>query len=120
MMNDMPSLTRAEAAARSAAITVTAYEIDLDLTGDGATFRSRAVVRFTARPGSATFIEFEPAEMISATLNGVPFDPAAALVDCRLALTDLAETNELVVEARMRYSNTGEGLHRFVDPVDKQ
>jgi aminopeptidase N len=120
MMDGMPSLTRAEAAARSTTITVAAYEIDLDLTGDGTTFRSRTVVGFAAQPGSATFIELEPAELISATLNGVPLDPAGALSDCRLALTGLAATNELVVEAEMRYSNTGEGLHRFVDPVDKQ
>ena len=119
-MNGMPSLTRAEAAARSAAITATAYTIDLDLSRDGLAFRSRSVVSFAARPGSATFIEFEPVEVISATLNGVPLDPAAALSECRLALTGLAATNELVVEAEMRYSNSGEGLHRFVDPADKQ
>ena len=35
-----------------------------------------------------------------------------------LPLTDLAEHNVLVVEALGLYTNTGEGLHRFVDPVD--
>ncbi|MFD1048683.1 aminopeptidase N, partial [Kibdelosporangium lantanae] len=35
-----------------------------------------------------------------------------------ITLPDLAETNELVVRAKCRYMNTGEGLHRFVDPVD--
>ncbi len=30
----------------------------------------------------------------------------------------MAEHNVLVVDADCRYSNTGEGLHRFVDPVD--
>ena len=120
MMNGMPSLTRAEAAARSATITVTAYEIDLDLSRDAATFRSRTVVRFTGQPGAATFVEFEPAEVLSATLNGVSLDPATALSEHRLALTGLAAANELVIEAEMAYSNTGEGLHRFVDPADKQ
>ena len=120
MMNAMPSLTRAEAATRSAAITPTAYEIDLDLTGDGSAFRSRTVVNFSARPGSSTFVEFEPVEVISATLNGVPIDTATALSEHRVALTGLAPANELVVEALMPYSNTGEGLHRFVDPADKQ
>jgi aminopeptidase N len=120
MMNNMPSLTRAEAAARSAAITVTAYKIDLDLTGGGGTFRSRSVVSFTAEPGATTFAEFEPVEVISATLNGVPLDPAASPVEHRLSLTGLAAVNELVVEAEMPYSNTGEGLHRFVDPADGQ
>jgi aminopeptidase N len=111
----MPSLTRAEAVTRSATISVTAYEIDLDVTGDGPTFRSRTVVRFTAEPGSSTFAEFEPVRVLSATLNG---EPVGEVADLRLPLTGLAAANELVVEAEMRYSNTGEGLHRFVDPAD--
>jgi aminopeptidase N len=113
----MPSLTRAEANARTATVTVTGYEIDLDLTAEGDTFRSRTVLRFTAEPGTTTFVELEAAELVTATLNGAPVDPAA-LAQERLTLTGLAEDNELVVEGRMAYSNTGEGLHRFVDPAD--
>ena len=113
----MPSLTRAEAIARAATVTVTGYQIDLDLTGAGDTFRSRTVLRFDADPGATTFVEFEPVEMASATLNGVPLD-AAALAEERLTLPGLAETNELIVEGVMRYSITGEGLHRFTDPAD--
>src|SRR5918997_5434239 len=107
----MPSLNRAEAGARAAVVDVDAYEVDLDLTDGSETFLSRTVVRFRGRAGAATFLDFEPAEMLSATLNGEARGPAA-LDDHRLALTGLAETNELVVEARMAYSNTGEGLHR--------
>ena len=33
-------------------------------------------------------------------------------------LPDLDRDNTVVVEADMLYTNTGEGLHRFVDPVD--
>ncbi|GAA3947148.1 aminopeptidase N [Actinoplanes auranticolor] len=113
----MPSLTRAEATARAATLTVTGYDIDLDLTAEGDTFRSRTVLRFTAEPGATTFAELEPAELVSATLNGTPVDPGA-LAGERLALTGLAGENELVVEALMAYSNTGEGLHRFTDPAD--
>jgi aminopeptidase N len=32
----------------------------------------------------------------------------------------LAADNVLVVDATGRYTNTGEGLHRFVDPVDDE
>jgi aminopeptidase N len=113
----MPSLTRAEAIARAATVTVTAYEIELDLTGTGDTFRSRTVLRFAGEAGATTFVELEPAELISATLNGAPLD-ATALAEQRLALAGLAESNELVVDALMTYSNTGEGLHRFTDPAD--
>jgi aminopeptidase N len=36
----------------------------------------------------------------------------------RIQLPDLAADNELTVVADAPYMNTGEGLHRFVDPVD--
>jgi aminopeptidase N len=113
----MPSLTRAEATTRAATLTVTGYDIELDLTTGGDTFRSRTVLRFAAEPGSTTFVEFEPAEPASATLNGAPVDPAGTTGE-RLTLTGLARENELVVEGLMAYSNTGEGLHRFTDPAD--
>ena len=118
-MAGMPSLTRDEAAARAATVNVDSYAVDLDLTGAGDTFRSRTVIRFGAEVAGATFADFEPAELISMTLNGSPVDPAA-LTGHRLSLIDLEATNELVVEARMAYSITGEGLHRFVDPADKR
>ncbi|WP_041833281.1 aminopeptidase N [Actinoplanes sp. N902-109] len=113
----MPSLTRAEATARAAIVSVTGYTIDLDLTGTDDTFRSRTVLTFEAEPGSFTFAELEPVELLSASLNGKPLD-AGALSAERLTLPALAATNELVVEAVMRYSHSGEGLHRFVDPAD--
>ena len=38
----------------------------------------------------------------------------------RIQLPDLAADNELLVVADAPYMNTGEGLHRFVDPVDNE
>jgi aminopeptidase N len=118
-MVGMPSLTRAEAAARAQIIDVDAYQLDLDVTGTGETFRSRTVLTFRAQAGSSTFVELEPVRLISAVLNGRPLDPGS-LADDRLPLPALAERNELVVEAEMAYSNTGEGLHRFTDPADSR
>ncbi|MFF4876221.1 aminopeptidase N [Micromonospora sp. NPDC000668] len=113
----MPSLTRVEATARGAAITVESYQVDLDLTGGGELFRSRVEIRFRATPGTATFAEIKPATLLAVRLNDRAVDPAA-LTDNRLPLSDLAAENTLVVEAEMAYSNTGEGMHRFVDPAD--
>ena len=49
------NLTRDEAATRSALITVSSYQVDLDLTGDEKTFGSVSVIRFgCAAPGSST------------------------------------------------------------------
>ncbi|GAA1795710.1 aminopeptidase N [Planosporangium flavigriseum] len=114
----MPSLTRAEAAERAALLSVDAYTIDLDLSSPDATFDATTVVRFGCRrPGAETFVELRPDTLHSVTLNGRELD-VAALDDNRLWLTDLAADNELVVRATMAYSNSGEGLHRFVDPAD--
>ncbi|TDB70512.1 aminopeptidase N [Micromonospora sp. KC721] len=113
----MPSLTRAEATARRALITVGSYEVDLDLTGGGDHFRSTATIRFRATPGAATFVEVKPAALRGVRLNDRDLDPGA-LAENRLPLTGLAAENTLTVSAEMAYSNTGEGMHRFVDPAD--
>ncbi|MEQ4303582.1 aminopeptidase N [Plantactinospora sp. B6F1] len=114
----MPSLTRVAAAERAALLTVESYDIALDLTGGTERFRSTTTLRFrSSTPGAATFVEVRPARLLGVRLNGVELDPAA-LDDNRFPLTGLAAENTLAVEAEMAYSNSGEGLHRFVDPVD--
>ncbi|MEG3634037.1 aminopeptidase N [Micromonospora palythoicola] len=112
----MPSLSRAEATARGASITVESYQVDLDLTGGGERFRSHVTIRFRAT-GTDTFVEVKPAQLHAVRLNDTALDPAT-LDDNRLPLTGLAAENTLVVEAEMAYTNTGEGMHRFVDPAD--
>lgn len=112
----MPSLTRVEATARAAVISVESYQVDLDVTGDEG-FRSQVTIRFRATPGSRTFVECQPQTLRSVRINDTDLDPAL-LVDNRLPLTGLAERNTLTVEAEMGYTNTGEGMHRFVDPAD--
>ncbi|GAA1958571.1 aminopeptidase N [Kitasatospora viridis] len=114
------NLTREEARSRAALLHVNAYDIELDLSSarDTATFRSTTTVRFTAtEPGAATFIDLVAPAVHEIVLNGRQIDPAA-FADSRIALTDLAAENELRVVADCAYTNTGEGLHRFVDPVD--
>ncbi|WP_189129906.1 aminopeptidase N [Wenjunlia tyrosinilytica] len=114
----MPALTRAEAQTRARLLDVRSYSIDVDLTRGGEVFGCATRVRFgCAEPGGSTFIEIKPEALRRAVLNGRELDPAA-LAENRLPLDDLAADNELVVEAEMRYSHTGEGMHRFTDPVD--
>ncbi|MEU6170736.1 aminopeptidase N [Streptantibioticus parmotrematis] len=114
----MSPLTRAEAEIRARLLTVHHYAIDLDLTGGDETFRSTTRVTFSAaEPGAGTFVQVKPAALRRVVLNGRELDPAA-LDGNRLPLTGLAADNELLVEADMRYSRTGEGAHRFTDPAD--
>ncbi|GCE00932.1 aminopeptidase N [Embleya hyalina] len=113
------NLTRDEARERARILTVDSYDITLDLTGTGATFPSTTVVRFgCTEPGAATFVDLIAPEVHEITLNGTALDVDAVFTDGRIALADLAESNELRVVASCAYMNTGEGLHRFLDPVD--
>jgi len=123
-MTSAHNLSRDEAATRAGLLTVSSYEVDLDLT-DGAepdsarNFRSISTVTFRAtQPGASTFIEIAADELHGATLNGEPVD-LSGFDGARLTLTSLAAENVLVVDAACVYSRTGEGLHRFVDPVDQ-
>jgi aminopeptidase N len=113
------NLTREEAATRAALLDVTSYSIDLDLTTGDKTFESTTTLRFTCRePGAETFADLVGAIIHQITLNGEPIDEASAYQDSRIRLTGLQAENELVVRADCAYSHSGEGLHRFVDPVD--
>lgn len=113
------NLTRDEAATRAALLDVSSYAIDLDLTTGETTFASTTTLEFTCRePGSGTFADLVDATVHEITLNGRSLDPATAYADSRIRLDDLQESNTLVVRADCTYSNTGEGLHRFVDPAD--
>ncbi len=112
------NLTRTEAAQRKRHIDVQAYDIALDLTTGEATFGSTTTVRFTAQAGSSTFIDAFTRTVHSVTLNGEALDPAVVSDSVRIQLPNLATENVLTVVADAEYTNTGEGLHRFVDPVD--
>ncbi len=115
------NLTRDEAATRAALLHVERYEVVLDLTTGPTTFRTTTTVRFTARtPGADTWIDFVGDSVTSVTLNGRALDPAEVFSDSRIALPGLAADNVLIVDAIGRYTNSGEGLHRFVDPVDDE
>jgi aminopeptidase N len=112
------NLTRIEAQERKAILDVQSYEISLDLTTGPDTFRSLTTVNFTATAGASTFIDHLSNTVHSVVLNGVSLDPAAVNDGVRIQLDSLAAENVLVVDSEPEYTNSGEGLHRFVDPVD--
>ena len=115
------NLTRKEAQERAALIKVSSYEIQLDLTTDDKTFGSTTKVRFQANQvGASTFIDAITHSVQRVILNGLELDVAKVSDGIRIQLDDLAIENELEVHATANYMNTGEGLHRFVDPVDNE
>ncbi|MFJ2950334.1 aminopeptidase N [Streptomyces sp. NPDC087226] len=117
-MARMSVLTRDEAQNRARLLDVHRYTIELDLTTGDETFDSRTLITFSARTDADTFVELKPAELRSVTLDGQPLD-TDTLDGNRLPLKNLtAGAHELRVDASMRYSRTGEGMHRFTDPTD--
>ncbi|MCU1637601.1 MAG: aminopeptidase [Microbacteriaceae bacterium] len=114
------NLTRVEAQERKALVSVHNYDVTLDVTTDVETFRSTTVVTFSAEAGSSTFIDALTRIVHSVTLNGRELDPAAVSDNVRIQLDGLETENTLTVVADAEFTNTGEGLHRFVDPVDSE
>lgn len=119
----LPNLTQDQAAERAALVTVDSYRISLDLTDGSAapgerTFRSVTTIEFDALAGSNTYVDLAADRVRSASLNGHDIDVSAYDESTGVALSGLAEHNVVVIDADCSYSNTGEGLHRFVDPVD--
>jgi aminopeptidase N len=113
------NLTRDEAQTRASLLTVHSSSVELDLSTSDTTFGSTTTLRFScATEGSDTFADLVNATVHEVVLNGRSLDPAAVYADSRLLLSDLQADNELRVVADCTYSRVGEGLHRFVDPVD--
>ena len=115
------NLTRDEARERARLLKVESYDVALDLTEGDERFESVTTVRFTSTsPGAATFIDLHGAHLRKVVLNGEDLDVAAYdEAKGRFPLPSLTESNELVIDADCAYMRTGEGLHRFVDPVDQ-
>jgi aminopeptidase N len=114
------NLTRDEAATRSTLVKTHSYRIDLDLTTSAQTFIAKTTVKFSGlKPGQSTFIDAVGKRVIAASLNGVAFE-VKDYDGQTIHLPALAAENELILEIEANYSNTGEGLHRFVDPADNE
>lgn len=120
------NLTRAEASARAELISTTSYDIVVDLTGRDSTrsplatpdenFVTTSTVRFTSRAG-VTHIDAIADEILDASLDGEPLD-ITTFAESRLPLQLSEGEHELVVTGLFRFSRSGQGLHRFVDPAD--
>lgn len=121
----LENLTRAECAERKQIISEVSYSVDLDLSNVGGeepspTFTSETTVTFSATPGADTWIDLIAPKVNHVELNGRRLDPEAVFNGARIQLTELAAKNTLIVNADCRYMQTGEGLHRFIDPVDNE
>jgi len=114
------NLTRVEAQERAELLSVASYDVALDFSKGDEVFLSTTTVRFSATAGASTFIDAYTRTVHSVILNGRELDPAVVSDNIRIQLDQLEQDNELIVVADFEYTNTGEGMHRFVDPVDQE
>jgi aminopeptidase N len=116
---NLRSLTRKEARARASILNVDRYDIAVDMTdlAEGDALRTTSTIHFSCQePGATTFVDCA-ADVVSATLNGEPIG-SDALSDARIALTDLAADNVLIVESVQQSTDQGTSVQRSVDPAD--
>ena len=116
------NLTRTEARDRAAFLATDTYDIRLDLTQGPETFLTETTLRFTASEARETFVDLIAKQVHEIELNGELLeDPASRFDGARVKLPALAKgQNTVRILADGIYMNTGEGLHRFVDPVDDE
>ncbi|MBV7294949.1 aminopeptidase N [Corynebacterium sp. TAE3-ERU12] len=121
------NLTRDEARARTEKVRVQHYDVALDVTADAPTFGSVTTVEFEALADGETFIDLRDADINAVHLDGTDItdtacrgDKANYNSDEGLTVPLSKGTHTLVVDAQCRYTTSGQGLHRFVDPADDQ
>ncbi|MFE6733835.1 aminopeptidase N [Microbacterium sp. NPDC057650] len=119
--NATANLTREETAERAAGITLHRVRVELDLTGapehTRSGFPTATTLEFDAT-ASETWVDFIGESVDRVVLNGVEQD--VEWDGARIRVTGLAAQNTLTVEAVAAYSRSGEGMHRFHDPVDNE
>ncbi|MDR1355764.1 MAG: aminopeptidase N [Propionibacteriaceae bacterium] len=120
------NITRAEAQTRSALLTVEHYDVKVDLRAvmpvaaePIENFISHSTVTFNAQASGDTWIDLIADQLLAASLDGQSLSPDV-FADSRLPLHVEPGQHELSITALCRYSHTGEGLHRFVDPADQR
>ncbi|MGL5406740.1 MAG: aminopeptidase N [Propionibacteriaceae bacterium] len=114
------NLSRDEARIRSQQITVETYEFTVDVSRASEPddlFPVVSTVRFTSKAPD-TWIDFLDGVVDAVTINGVTseVDYDGSRIQLRGLKTD--GVNVVSVAAQGRYSRSGQGLHRFVDPAD--
>ena len=69
---------------------------------------------------AATFLDVIAERFHEVSLNGQPVDVSGYEPAEGIVLPELAEHNVVVVDADLLYTTNGQGLHRFVDPLDDE
>jgi aminopeptidase N len=112
-------ITGHETRRRAELLSVSSYDVQLDLTCGEKVFRSTSLISFEcAEPGADSYADLVAEAVQEISLNGVPLDPDAVCAHGRIALPGLAARNELRVVAECAYASDSKGMHRAEDTAD--
>ncbi|WP_172120034.1 aminopeptidase N [Actinomyces faecalis] len=121
-LSSLTNLSRAEALWRSQVLSVQELAVVIDVTSapdrqaTGFAVHSELTLQVLT-PCAGAWVDFLGEEVVSLSVDDHPVQ--VSWDGARVALPELdAGEHTVVVEARGRYSNSGQGLHRFHDPVD--
>ena len=114
------NITRKEAIERASLISDPVYRVSLELDGKGDTFSCFASIDFKSKENSNSWIDLVSPHVESIWLNGEELNVKEVFDGTRIKLQKLKQDNQLKIKAQCSYMNTGEGLHRHIDPVDSE
>lgn len=114
------NITRAEAVSRFEVVANPKYTVALTIDGKGETYSCVASISFDAKNGAETWLDLISPLVDSVWLNGAELKVSEVFNGTRIKLANLKEKNSVQVKANCSYMNTGEGLHRHIDPVDNE
>ena len=115
------NLSRAECARRSADITLFSYRVELDVSEavdpDQATFPTTSIIDLTSASGQITLDFIGEVEQVEVDGQAQEVDSDGARVHVAVPA---GVPCVVTVRGQARYSRSGEGMHRFVDPADER
>ena len=115
------NLSRAECARRSADITLFGYRVELDVSEavdpDQATFPTTSIIDLTSASGQITLDFIGEVEQVEVDGQAQEVDSDGARVHVAVPA---GVPCVVTVRGQARYSRSGEGMHRFVDPADER
>ena len=114
------NITRNEAIQRAELVSDPVYRVSLELDGKGDTFSCFASIDFKSVENSSTWIDLVSPQVESIWLNGEELNVNEVFDGTRIQLQKLKKENQLKIKSQCSYMNTGEGLHRHIDPVDNE
>jgi aminopeptidase N len=113
-------LTQAEAEARAARVSNTAYELALDLTAKAETYRGSVTIRFDLTGSGDLFLDHRGKTIHRLEVNGKELTPDWTGYRLTLPGGSLQAKNTVRIEYENDYDHQGDGFHQFIDPEDGQ